>query len=216
MANYKPKIKAVIDRSAVVRSKTKYRLSVIIISFMYALMLLCLYFMISFFNDTAAYIVAGIGAGAIILFAAYKLGILTAKPSSLGKAVYYFETDTVSSTDLSKEIRMEYVVRRRGGRFREVTYYKYTVYFGDRVFELEYNDLAMPERDKYSKLKNSNSIPSHMTTLEQLSKGDKCYLLMKDEDDKIIDVFAEKYYTLSQNDFREENGKYYLTIQNDQ
>ncbi len=159
---------------------------------------------------------AGFGAGAIILFAAYKLGILTAKPMSIGKAVYYFETDTVSSTDISKEIRMEYVVRRRGGRFREVTYYKYTVYFGDRTFELEYNDLEMPERDKYSKLKNSSSIPSHMTTLEQLSEGDKCYILMKEDDDKIIDVFAEKYYTPSQSDFREENGKYYLTVQNGQ
>ncbi len=49
MANYKPQIKAIIDRSAVVRSKIKYRLSVIIIAFTYALMILCLCFMISLY-----------------------------------------------------------------------------------------------------------------------------------------------------------------------
>ncbi len=211
MANYKPKVKAIIDRSAVVRSKTRYRISVVVIAVSYALMLLCLCFMISYFNDTAAYIVAGVGVGALIIFATYKLGILTAKPTEIGKMVYYFEKDTVSSFDISKEIRTEYVVRRGNGHWREVTYYKYTVYLkSGRIFELEYNNLAIPERDQYSKLKNSSSIPSHYSTIEGLTEGDKCYLLRKEGDDEIIDIFAEEYYTPSPTDFREENGKFYL------
>ncbi len=211
MANYKPKTKAIIDRAAIMQSKPKYGIRESYLTICLIFILLSVFLIIIFFSLTAATVFLTVGGIAIAAYPAYYFVYLPVKEKKCGPIVFYLETDTVSSADISKEIRTEYVPSKRGGHYRDVTYYIYTVYFqSKRVFKFEYNNLAMPERDKYSKMKNTDSIPSHFSTIESLEENDICYLLKKNDDDKIIDIFAEKYYSLSPTDFRETDGKFYL------
>ncbi len=213
MANYKPTAKGIIDRNALMSSNSRIDVPQVVCAeiAVFTCTMFC-FFTLLIFSKTAAYISLVLGLAACVwLLIHYVTPIISKKKDP---PVYYLECDTVSSTDMLIQVKEEFTRRSIYSKHhhrQEVTYYSYLVVFkSGRRFNLKYKSTSDIVNNKYSKIKNIENIPNHMTILKTLSEGDECFILFAEGDDTIIDVFDTSFYSLSPAGFTERDGKYYL------
>ncbi len=213
MANYKPTAKGIIDRNALMLSNSRIDVPQVVCAEIaaFACTMFC-FFTLLIFSKTAAYISLVLGLSACVgLLIHYVNPIISKKKDP---PVYYLECDTVSSTDMLIQVKEEYTHRSIYSKYhrrQKVTYYSYLVVFkSGRRFNLKYKSTSDIVNNKYSKIKNIENIPNHMTILKTLAEGDECFILFAEGDDTVIDVFNTEYYSLSPADFAEKDRKYYL------
>ncbi len=209
MANYKPSTKGVIGRDLIIPPRELPDFNTLVAAIALAGMAIFLYIIFFVFYShilgPILYIVffATLGIAAVLLL--YHFINSRKKKKNAKPPVYYFELDKVTGIEIDEEMR---AIAR--GRYAEyIKIYYHTIYFANHKSK-KYDLTAQGGYGCFPTIKNGDNIISHRATIQKLSEGDECLLLMIEGEEKIIQVFDTKYYTLSPDDFRQDGDKYYL------